>query len=145
MSEAYDWRSADATKQLMQLDREQFAIEFLRRNPAYMEDYHTTLERTPPDPSAVEIAMEGLARRWGLSFPARTGHPCMGISWLVAAGAFSFHRDNRRRSERIRWRLFYRLRWPFARADERRNTRWPARPPQRSDRTSSALVRWWIS
>jgi hypothetical protein len=48
MSQAYDWRSPTAAKQLMQLDREQFAIEFLRRNPAYAEDYHNTLNRTPP-------------------------------------------------------------------------------------------------
>jgi hypothetical protein len=145
MSDAYDWRSPGAAEQLMQLDREQFAVEFLRRNPAYAEDYHNTLERTPPNPSSTEIAMEGLARRWGLTFPARAGYPFMGISRLVAARAFSIHRYGRRGAKRIRWRLFHRLRWPFAGADERRNARRPARSAQRSDRTSSSLVRWWIS
>ncbi|MGD9846693.1 MAG: DUF6499 domain-containing protein [Variibacter sp.] len=145
MSHAYDWRSPDAAKQLRQLDREQFAIEFLRRNPAYAEDYHNTLERTPPNPSATEIAMEGLARRWGLTFSARTRYPCMGISWLVAARAFSIHRYGRRGANRIRRRILNQLRWPFARADERRNARRPARAAQRSHRTPSALVRWWIS
>ena len=119
MSQAYDWRSPTAAKQLMQLDREQFAIEFLRRNPAYAADYHNTLSRTPPNPSATEIAMEGLARRWGLSFPARTGCPCLGLSWLVAARAFTIHRYGRRGAKRIRHRLLNRLRRSFARADER--------------------------
>lgn len=122
MSQAYDWRSPTAAKQLMQLDREQFAIEFLRRNPAYAEDYYNTLDRTPPNPSATEIAMEGLARRWGLGFPACTGYPCMGLSWLVAARAFSIDRYRHRGAQRIRRRLLNRLRRPFARADERRNT-----------------------
>ena len=145
MSDAYDWRSPDATKQLMQLDREQFAIEFLRRNPAYAEDYRATIERTPPNPSATEIAMEGLARRWGLTFPARTGYPSLGLSWLVATGAFSIYRHGRRGTKRLRRRLFNRLRRPFARADERRGARWPARAIERSRRTPSTLVRWWIS
>ena len=121
MSQAYDWRSPTADKQLMQLDREQFAIEFLRRNPAYAEDYHNTLYRTPPNPSATEIAMAGLARRWRLSFRACTGYPCMGLSWNVAARVLSVHCHSRRGTKRIRRRLFNRLRWPFARADERRN------------------------
>ncbi|MEW6453866.1 MAG: DUF6499 domain-containing protein [Pseudomonadota bacterium] len=145
MSQAYDWRSPTAAKQLMQLDREQFSIEFLRRNPAYAEDYHNTLNRTPPNPSAIEIAMAALARRWRLSFRACTGYPCMGLPWIVAAGAFSVDRYCRRGTRGIRRRLFNRLRWPFARADERRNARWPARAAQRSSGSSSALVRWWIS
>lgn len=110
MSDAYDWRSPDAAEKLMKLDREQFAIEFLRRNRAYAEDYHSTLGRTLPNPSATEIAMEGLARRWGLSFPARTRHTCMGFSWFVAAGAFAFHRYGRRGAKRVRRQLFHRLR-----------------------------------
>lgn len=121
MSQAYDWRSPTAAKQLMQLDREQFAIEFLRRNPAYAEDYCNTLDRTPPNPSATEIAMAGLARRWRLSFRACTGYPCMGLSWILAAGVFSVHRHSRRGAKRIRRRLFNRLRRSFARADEHRN------------------------
>lgn len=122
MSHAYDWRSPDATKQLMQLDREQFAIEFLRRNPAYAEDYHNTLDRTPPNPSATETAMARLAHRWGLSFPACTRYARMGISWLVAAGAFSLRRHSRPGAERIRRRLFNRFRRPFPTPDERRNS-----------------------
>ena len=96
MSHAHDWRSPITAKQMMQLDREQFAIEFLRRNPAYAEDYRNTLDRTPPNPTAAEIAMAGLARRWGLSFPACTGYACMDISWLMAAGAFSLRCDGHR-------------------------------------------------
>ena len=33
------WRSADAVAQLNQLERAGFALEFLRRNPAYRDDY----------------------------------------------------------------------------------------------------------
>ena len=42
MAEVLDWRSARLADKLMTLDREQFAVEFLRRNPAYVEDYKTT-------------------------------------------------------------------------------------------------------
>ena len=42
MAEVLDWRSARLADKLMTLDREQFAVEFLRRNPAYVEDYNTT-------------------------------------------------------------------------------------------------------
>ena len=130
MSHAYDWRSPITAKQLMQLDREQFAIEFLRRNPAYAEDYRDTLDRTPPNPTATEISMAGLARRWRLSFPACTGYTFMGISWLMAAGVFSLRCDGRRSAKRIRRLLFDRLRRPVPTPDECRNSGWSARPDQ---------------
>jgi len=37
MPAASDWRSAHTADMLMRLDQEQFAVEFLRRNPAYGE------------------------------------------------------------------------------------------------------------
>ena len=39
------WRSADAVAQLNQLERAGFALEFLRRNPAYRDDYVRTQRR----------------------------------------------------------------------------------------------------
>jgi len=64
----YDWRSADAVELLMQLDQEQFALEFLRRNPAYKEDYRDTRRRIAQGLLSHEVGMAHLARRWGLSF-----------------------------------------------------------------------------
>ncbi len=62
------WRSADAVAQLKQLERAGFALEFLRRNPAYRDDYartqrHIAHRRVDPDE-----ASNDLARRWGLRF-----------------------------------------------------------------------------
>lgn len=66
----YDWRSADAAEVLMQLDQEQFAMEFLRRNPGYKRDYRDTRRRIAEGVLSDEAGMAHLARRWGLSFRA---------------------------------------------------------------------------
>ncbi len=62
------WRSADAVAQLNQLERAGFALEFLRRNPAYRDDFarmqrHIAYRRVDPDKASAD-----LARRWGLRF-----------------------------------------------------------------------------
>ena len=67
MAGVLDWRSARLADKLMTLDREQFAVEFLRRNPAYVEDYNTTQALIASDAGLAQ-----LARRWGLSFPPST-------------------------------------------------------------------------
>jgi hypothetical protein len=54
----------------MQLNRSQFALEFLRRNPRYKDDYQSTLSRIATGELDQESGMEQLARRWGLTFPA---------------------------------------------------------------------------
>lgn len=64
----YDWRSADAAEVLMRLDQEQFALEFLRRNPAYGKDYRNTQRHIAEGLLSQEAGMARLARRWGLSF-----------------------------------------------------------------------------
>ena len=51
------------------LDFPGFAQEFLRRNPAYRRDYKSAAL----DPLIGPSAREGIARRWGLSFPRRPG------------------------------------------------------------------------
>lgn len=83
---AFDWRSASTADRLMRLDRDQFAVEFLRRNPAYREDYRNTQEGIASGSLSREAGMAQLAHRWGLSFPACTRHPRVGDSRLVAAG-----------------------------------------------------------
>ena len=57
---------------LMFLDREQFAVEFLRRNPAYVEDYNTTQALIAAGDVPADAGLAQLARRWGLSFPPST-------------------------------------------------------------------------
>ena len=73
MPEIFDWRSPRAAEELMRLSQEQFASEFLRRNPAYREDYHTTQHGMVFGTSSYQDGMRALARRWGLSFRAGTG------------------------------------------------------------------------
>jgi Family of unknown function (DUF6499) len=70
MPPASDWRSAHAAENLLHLDRNQFAIEFLRRNPAYREDYRRTHDEASSGTLPRESAIANLARRWGLNFPA---------------------------------------------------------------------------
>ncbi len=65
------WRSPETVEYLNRLDRPGFAIEFLRRNAGYRDDYAQTLRQTArltDDPSPVRTA---LARRWGLCFRPR--------------------------------------------------------------------------
>ena len=72
MVEVLDWRSARLADKLMTLDREQFAVEFLRRNPAYVEDYNTTQALIAAGNVPADAGLAQLARRWGLSFPPST-------------------------------------------------------------------------
>jgi hypothetical protein len=88
-----DWRSASTADTLMRLDQEQFAVEFLRRNPTYVEDYRNTQNRIAAGSLSHGAGMARLARRWGLSFPACARDACMGFACLVAAGTFARHCD----------------------------------------------------
>jgi Family of unknown function (DUF6499) len=72
MAEVLDWRSARLADKLMTLDREQFAVEFLRRNPAYVEDYNTTQALIAAGDVPADAGLAQLARRWGSSFPPST-------------------------------------------------------------------------
>ena len=62
------WRSADSVAQLNQLERAGFALEFLRRNPAYRDDYARTQRRIAGHRVDPEAECADLARRWGLRF-----------------------------------------------------------------------------
>jgi hypothetical protein len=70
MPAASDWRSASTADTLMRLDQEQFAVEFLRRNPAYVQDYRNTQNRIAAGSLSRDAGKARFARRWGLSFPA---------------------------------------------------------------------------
>lgn len=84
-----DWRAASTADELMRLDRAQFAIEFLRRNAAYNEDYRTTLDRIAAGTLAHDLGMEQLAHRWGLTFPACAREACMGVACDMATRALT--------------------------------------------------------
>jgi hypothetical protein len=88
---ASDWRSGSTVEKLMRLDRAQFAVEFLRRNPNYREDYRETQDRIASGALTQASGMEQLARRWSLSFPACTRHACLGVACPMATGAFPLH------------------------------------------------------
>jgi len=68
----FDWRSPTEDDYLKHLDRPGFAWEFLRRNPAYQEDYETIVRGAASDVGSGGTTSEALARRWGLSFPGRS-------------------------------------------------------------------------
>ena len=82
MPAASDWRSAHTADMLMRLDQEQFAVAFLRRNPAYGDDYRNTQNRIAAGSLSHDAGMAGLARRWGCAFRMRpiavVGFPACG-------------------------------------------------------------------
>ena len=67
-----NWRSPTENDYLKHLDRPGFAWEFLRRNPAYQEEYETIVRGAASDAGSEGLTGEALARRWGLSFPGRS-------------------------------------------------------------------------
>ena len=81
MSKRPDWRSPDYVEALKDLDRAGFAWEFLRRNPAYRDDYDGIAE----DPDKSELSSETVGGNWGLSFRPRSGHRCGGCAGIMAA------------------------------------------------------------
>lgn len=89
MPSASDWRSASTADRLMQLNQDQLAVEFLRRNPEYNEDSRATQNRIAAGDVSHAAGMAGLARRWGLSFPACTRHACMGFTCIMETGTFT--------------------------------------------------------
>ncbi|GAA4772550.1 hypothetical protein GCM10023219_19620 [Stakelama sediminis] len=72
MSGDGSWRSADYAERFKTHDHADFAQEFLRRSPDYAREYAKTEQRAAADPAKAQEEREGLARRWGLSFPLRS-------------------------------------------------------------------------
>lgn len=71
MPVASGWRSPRAAEQYTNHDLADFAQEFLCRNPDYRSDYSDVQQRVAARSTSCQKEMEGLARRWGLSFPLR--------------------------------------------------------------------------
>jgi Family of unknown function (DUF6499) len=63
------WRSPNAAERYALHDYADFAQEFLQRNPDYLRDHAETQIRIAEDPASTQMEGEGLAGRWGLSFP----------------------------------------------------------------------------
>ncbi|WP_417608914.1 transcriptional regulator domain-containing protein [Parasphingorhabdus sp.] len=72
MSGEGSWRSADYAERFKTHDHADFAQEFLCRNPDYAREYSQAEQRALDDPAKAQEEREGLARRWGLSFPLRS-------------------------------------------------------------------------
>nr|WP_298166315.1 DUF6499 domain-containing protein [Novosphingobium sp.] len=73
MSGGTSWRSPSAAEKYRDHDYADFAQEFLNRNADYRRDHAETLGRIVDDPASARIEEEGLAGRWGLSFPHHAG------------------------------------------------------------------------
>jgi hypothetical protein len=69
MSGGSTWRSRSTAADFASHDYADFAQEFLRRNADYGRDHRATQRRIGRRPANTQDEQEGLARRWGLSFP----------------------------------------------------------------------------
>ena len=69
MSQGSLWRSPTTADQYRHHDYADFAQEFLQRNPEYRRDHAETQGRVAKHPEVSQAEEEGLAGRWGLSFP----------------------------------------------------------------------------
>ena len=100
MPAASDWRSLTGHDYLQDPDRPRFAWEFLRRNPAYQEDYNTIAREAASDAADEGIRREPLVWRWGLTFPDRPAASCRPRDRLLAAGGAAYGRPARAHSRR---------------------------------------------
>ncbi|WP_374527039.1 transcriptional regulator domain-containing protein [Novosphingobium sp.] len=73
MSGGSSWRSPNVSERYAHHDYADFAQEFLQRNSAYLQDYAETQDRIARDSASAKAEEEGLAGRWGLSFPHLAG------------------------------------------------------------------------
>jgi hypothetical protein len=86
MPPASDWRSLTGHDYLKRLNRPGFAWEFLRRNPAYQEDYETMVRGAASDAGSGGMTRDALAWRWGLTFPGRSKICCPPSGRVLATG-----------------------------------------------------------
>jgi len=73
MSGGMSWRSPSAAEKYRDHDYADFAQEFLNRNADYRRDHAETQDKMAADPASAMTEGEGLAGRWGLSFPHSAG------------------------------------------------------------------------
>lgn len=73
MRRVSDWRSDGTASEFQKHDSADLAQEFLCRNDLYERDLARMATFSENSPAKQTQEMEGLARRWGLSFPLRDG------------------------------------------------------------------------
>ena len=95
MSGEASWRSPVTADQYRDHDYADFAQEFLQRNTAYRRDYADTQDRIARDPATAPVEEEGLAGRWGLSFPHAPGLRPARLSGTVVAASRARRGRNR--------------------------------------------------
>jgi hypothetical protein len=95
MRRVSDWRSQETASDFETHDRADLAQEFLCRNPRYERDLADTTALIDAIPAQQTSEWEGLARRWGLSFPLR-GRPVANF----ASGALVVRNRAKRRHPR---------------------------------------------
>lgn len=94
MSGGSTWRSSSTVADFASHDYADFAQEFLRRNDRYGEDHGATERRIAKRPASAVSEREGLAGRWGLSFPCLARHtPRRSPGALVARTPRHHHPD----------------------------------------------------
>jgi len=92
MSGESSWRSPAYSEQYASHDFADFAQEFLQRNAVYRADYDATIDRIVATPETRLKEQEGLAGRWGLSFPH-----CSALGSTHATGTVVAESGTRRR------------------------------------------------
>ena len=92
MSGGSTWRSRSTAADFASHDYADFAQEFLRRNDRYGDDHGATERRIAKRPASAVSEREGLAGRWGLSFPCQARRtPRRGPGALVARAPRHHH------------------------------------------------------
>lgn len=87
MSGEPSWRSPAYSEQFANHDFADFAQEFLQRNADYRADYDATTDRIVAAPKSRSKELEGLAGRWGLSFPHCSALGSTNATGAVVAGS----------------------------------------------------------
>ncbi|MBA4306927.1 MAG: hypothetical protein C0429_09355 [Sphingopyxis sp.] len=94
MSGGSTWRSRSTAADFASHDYADFAQEYLRRNEGYSDDHGATERRIAKQPASAKNEREGLARRWGLSFPCSArGTTRRSSGTLVARAPRHHHPD----------------------------------------------------
>jgi Family of unknown function (DUF6499) len=91
MSGGSTWRSGSTAADFTSHDYADFAQEFLRRNERYGEDHGATERRIAKRPGNASQEQEGLARRWGMSFPRPARRNSRRIAGTLVARAAGNH------------------------------------------------------
>jgi Family of unknown function (DUF6499) len=94
------WRSPKVAEDFAGHDNADFAQEFLRRNPDYRREYSEAQLGTVADEPDRSERLEGLARRWGMTFPVFARCRAAGCSSTLGTDACRDNRHHRCRAAR---------------------------------------------